>query len=192
MNAGPVRSMTEAIKTIPTSLPGMLIVEPRVFGDERGFFLESYNERVMAGIGIRERFVQDNHSCSRHNVLRGLHYQITQAQGKLVRVVEGEILDIAVDLRRSSRAFGAWEGVRLSGENKRMLWIPAGFAHGFRVVSEKAHVLYKATDYYAPEHERTLAWNDPELKIDWELDGKPIVSAKDQRGVVLRDAETFD
>ncbi len=192
MNAGPVRSMTEAIKTIPTSLPGMLIVEPRVFGDERGFFLESYNERVMAGIGIRERFVQDNHSCSRHNVLRGLHYQITQAQGKLVRVVEGEILDIAVDLRRSSRAFGAWEGVRLSGENKRMLWIPAGFAHGFRVVSEKAHVLYKATDYYAPEHERTLAWNDPELKIDWEHDGKPIVSAKDQRGVALRDAETFD
>ncbi len=197
MNAGPVRSTMEAItmeaiKTIPTSLPGMLILEPRVFSDERGFFLESYNEQVMEGIGIRERFVQDNHSCSRRNVLRGLHYQIRQAQGKLVRVVEGEILDIAVDLRRSSRAFGEWEGVRLSGENKRLLWIPAGFAHGFRVVSEKAHVLYKATDYYAPEHERTLAWNDRELKINWELDGEPIISAKDQRGVALRDAETFE
>jgi len=136
--------------------------------------------------------VQDNHSCSIQNVLRGLHYQIKHAQGKLVRVVEGEILDVAVDLRRSSAAFGKWEAVRLSGENKRMLWIPAGFAHGFRVISRTAHVLYKATDYYSPEHERTLAWNDPDLKIDWGFDGKPIVSAKDQRGVALRDAECFE
>jgi len=181
-----------ALTTIPTSLPGLLILEPRVFGDERGFFLESYNEQVMADVGIRQPFVQDNHSCSSQNVLRGLHYQIKQAQGKLVRVVEGEILDVAVDLRRSSLTFGTWEGVRLSGENKRMLWIPAGFAHGFRVVSEKAHVLYKATDYYAPEHERTLAWNDADLKIDWELDGEPIVSAKDRRGAALRDIETFE
>lgn len=181
-----------AITRIPTSLPGLFILEPRVFGDERGFFLESYNEQVMASVGIRERFVQDNHSCSGRNVLRGLHYQIKQAQGKLVRVVEGEILDVAVDLRRSSTTFGAWEGVRLSGDNNRMLWIPPGFAHGFRVVSEKAHVLYKATDYYAPEHERTLAWNDSQLKIDWELDGGPIISAKDQRGVAFRDIETFD
>jgi len=182
----------DAIRKIPTSLPGMFILEPRVFGDERGFFLESYNERVLAEIGIPERFVQDNHSCSQRNVLRGLHYQIRQPQGKLVRVVEGEVIDVAVDLRRSSPTFGSWEAVRLSGESKRILWIPAGFAHGFRVTSEKAHVLYKATDYYAPQHERTLAWNDPDLNINWELDGAPIVSAKDQRGVTLRDAETFE
>jgi dTDP-4-dehydrorhamnose 3,5-epimerase len=136
--------------------------------------------------------VQDNHSCSQRNVLRGLHYQIQQAQGKLVRVVEGEILDVAVDLRRSSATFGMWAATRLSGENKRMLWIPEGFAHGFRVTSEKAHVLYKATDYYAPQFERTLAWNDPDLKVDWELDGVPIVSAKDQRGIALHDADTFE
>lgn len=177
---------------LSTSLPDLFILEPRVFGDERGFFLESYNERAMAGAGIPEHFVQDNHSCSSCNVLRGLHYQIKQPQGKLVRVVEGEILDVAVDLRRSSPTYRSWEGVRLSGENKRMLWIPSGFAHGFRVVSEKAHVLYKATDYYAPEYERTLAWNDPELRIDWQLDGEPIVSAKDQRGVSLREIETFE
>ncbi len=188
---GVLRAM-DAIRKIPTSLPGVVILEPRVFGDERGFFLESYNEKAFAELGIAERFVQDNHSSSRRNVLRGLHYQIKQAQGKLVRVVEGEVLDVAVDLRRSSPTFGGWEAVRLSGENKRMLWIPAGFAHGFRVSSEKAQVLYKATDYYAPEHERTLAWNDPDLKIDWELEGDPVVSAKDQRGVVLRDAETFE
>ena len=182
---------------IPTSLPGVFILEPRVFGDERGFFLESFNQRAMRELGIEEQFVQDNHSCSSRNVLRGLHYQVKQTQGKLVRVGEGEILDVAVDLRRSSPTFSRWEAVRLSGENKRMLWIPRGFAHGFRVISEKAHVLYKATDYYAPEHERTLAWNDPELKIDWGLNGDatvsaPIVSAKDQRGVPLTDAETFE
>ncbi len=164
----------ETIRRMATSLPGVVILEPRVFGDERGFFLESYNEKVFVEQGIEERFVQDNHSSSR-----------------LVRVVEGEVLDVAVDLRRSSPTFGGWEAVRLSGENKRMLWIPKGFAHGFRVTSEKAQVLYKATDYYAPEHERTLAWNDPGLKIDWDLEGDPIVSARDKRGVTLRDAETF-
>jgi dTDP-4-dehydrorhamnose 3,5-epimerase len=182
----------DAFKKISTSLPGLLILEPRVFGDERGFFLESYNERALADLGIRERFVQDNHSCSSRNVLRGLHYQIKHAQGKLVRVVEGEILDVAVDLRRSSSTFGGWERVRLSGENKRMLWIPPGFAHGFLVTSDKAHVLYKATAYYAPEYERTLVWNDEDLKINWGLEGEPVVSAKDQHGVALRYAETFE
>jgi dTDP-4-dehydrorhamnose 3,5-epimerase len=187
-----MRRAMDAFRKISTSLPGVVILEPRVFGDERGFFLESYNEKVFAELGIEERFVQDNHSGSRRNVLRGLHYQIKHAQGKLVRAVAGEILDVAVDVRRSSPTFGGWEAVRLSGENLRMLWIPAGFAHGFRVISEKAQVLYKATDYYAPEHERTLAWDDPDLKIDWEVDGEPIVSAKDQRGIRLRDAETFE
>src|SRR6202162_5782540 len=177
---------------ISTSLPGVVILEPCVFTDERGFFLESYNQKAFVELGIGKKFVQDNHSSSQRNVLRGLHYQIKNVQGKLVRAVEGEILDVAVDVRRSSPRFGGWEAVRLSEENKRMLWIPAGFAHGFRVISEKAQVLYKATDYYAPEHERTLAWNDPTLKIDWELGGDPIVSAKDQRGLPLRDAETFD
>ncbi len=185
-----------AMQKIATSLPGVFVLDPRVFGDDRGFFLESYNERDFAELGIDSRFVQDNHSSSRRNVLRGLHYQIRQPQGKLVRVVEGEVLDVAVDLRRSSQQFGRWEAVRLSAENKRMLWIPAGFAHGFRVTSETAQVLYKATDYYAPEHERTLSWNDPELKIDWEIEGdpimSPIVSEKDQRGSSLREAETFD
>lgn len=180
------------IKKIPVSLPGVFILEPRVFSDDRGFFFESYNQQAMAEAEIQERFVQDNHSCSHRNVLRGLHYQIKQAQGKLVRVAEGEVLDVAVDLRRSSPSFGQWEAVRLSGENKRMLWIPAGFAHGFLVTTEKAHVLYKATDYYAPEYERTLAWNDSDLKINWELQGEAQVSAKDQRGVAFRNAETFD
>jgi dTDP-4-dehydrorhamnose 3,5-epimerase len=182
----------DAFRKISTSLPGVVILEPRVFGDVRGFFLESYNEKAFAELGIDERFVQDNHSSSRRNVLRGLHYQIKQPQGKLVRAVEGEILDVAVDVRRSSPTFGGWEAVRLSGENKRMLWIPAGFAHGFRVLSATAQVLYKATDYYAPEHERTVAWNDSDLKIDWELEGEPLISAKDQRGVALRDAEIFE
>jgi dTDP-4-dehydrorhamnose 3,5-epimerase len=182
----------DAFNKISTSLPGVFILEPRVFGDDRGFFLESYNEKALANLGIEDRFVQDNHSRSRRNVLRGLHYQIKCPQGKLVRVVEGDILDVAVDLRRSSPTFGGSEAVRLSDENKRMLWIPRGFAHGFSVKSETAQVLYKASDYYAPEFERTLAWNDPDLKIDWELQGEPIISAKDQRGAALRDAETFD
>ncbi len=182
----------DALKKIPTSLPDVFILEPRVFRDERGFFLESYNERVFAEVGIRERFVQDNHSFSTRGVLRGLHYQVQQAQGKLVRVPCGEILDVAVDLRRSSASYGKWEAVRLSGENNRMLWIPSGFAHGFRVISDSAHVLYKSSGFYAPQCERTIAWNDPDLNINWELQGDPLVSAKDQRGVALRDAEIFD
>jgi dTDP-4-dehydrorhamnose 3,5-epimerase len=180
------------MKKIPTSLQDVFILEPRVFADERGFFLESYSERTFEELGILERFVQDNHSCSRRGVLRGLHYQIKQAQGKLVRVVEGEILDVAVDLRRSSPHFGRSVTVHLSGENKHILWIPAGFAHGFHVVSDQAQVCYKATDYYAPEHERTLLWSDPALRINWELGGEAIVSAKDQRGVALHEAETFE
>lgn len=181
-----------AIKKIPTALAGVFVLEPRVFGDERGFFFESYNERAMAEIGIVGKFVQDNHSCSARNVLRGLHYQIRQPQGKLVRVAEGEILDVAVDLRRSSPTFGKWAAERLSDANKRMLWIPVGFAHGFSVLSDKAHVLYKTTDFYAPEHERTLAWNDPDLQIDWQLTGDPIVSPKDRQGASFREAEVFE
>jgi dTDP-4-dehydrorhamnose 3,5-epimerase len=193
MNVVPAsRPAVNFLGKVSTSLPGVFILEPRVFGDERGFFLESYNELAMAEAGITDKFVQDNHSCSSRNVLRGLHYQIKNPQGKLVRVAEGEILDVAVDLRRRSPTFGKWEAVRLSGENKRMLWIPVGFAHGFRVLSDKAHVLYKATDFYSPEHERTLAWNDPHLKINWEFDLHPIISAKDQRGVVFDEAEVFE
>ncbi len=181
------------IKKLATSLPGVFVLEPRVFGDERGFFLESYNERTMAEVGIAERFVQDNHSSSQRNVLRGLHYQINTLQGKLVRVVEGEILDVAVDLRRSSATFGKWEAVRLSNDNKRMLWIPSGFAHGFRVLSERAQVLYKATGYYSPKDERTIAWDDPDLNIDWELgESLPMVSEKDRHGIAFRNADTFE
>jgi dTDP-4-dehydrorhamnose 3,5-epimerase len=174
------------------SLDEVRVVEPKVFGDARGFFLESYNQREMAKLGIHAHFVQDNHSYSARNVLRGLHYQIQQPQGKLIRAVVGEILDVVVDLRKSSPRFGEWNAVSLSGENKRMLWIPPGFAHGFRVISADAHVLYKATDFYVPESERTLAWNDQELKIDWQLEGEPIISTKDQHGVCFRDAEKFD
>jgi dTDP-4-dehydrorhamnose 3,5-epimerase len=180
------------MKVIETPLPGVMILEPKVFGDSRGFFLESYNERTMRELGIGGRFVQDNFSFSCRNVLRGLHYQIRQPQGKLVRVISGEIFDIAVDLRRSSPTFGRWCGAHLSGDNKHMIWIPVGFGHGFRVVSESAHVMYKTTDFYAPEHERTILWNDPRLAIDWGLDGEPIVSAKDQKGVAFAQAETFE
>lgn len=179
------------MKAIPTSLQDMLVLEPRVFGDARGFFLESYNQKVMAEIGINEVFVQDNHSCSNRNVLRGLHYQVQRAQGKLVRVVSGEILDVAVDLRRNSPSFGRWDAVRLSGDNKRMVWVPAGFAHGFRVLVDNTHVLYKTTDFYLPEFEHTILWNDPDLKIDWQLQGEPIISDKDRRGVSFRQAETY-
>jgi dTDP-4-dehydrorhamnose 3,5-epimerase len=190
------RPAMSAITKIPTRLPDVFVLEPRVFGDERGLFFESYNQRVMAELGITANFVQDNHSCSSRNVLRGLHYQIKLPQGKLLRVAVGEILDVAVDLRRSSPTFGRWDAVRLSGDNKRMLWVPVGFAHGFRVLSEQAHVLYKATDFYSPEHERTLVWNDPDLKIEWQFDVDPIVapivSAKDQRGCSFREAETFE
>jgi dTDP-4-dehydrorhamnose 3,5-epimerase len=179
------------MKVTETNLPGLLILEPKVFSDARGFFLESYNERTMADAGIHERFVQDNHSFSIRNVVRGLHYQV-RPQGKLVRVAVGEILDVAVDLRRSSPTFGKWSGLNLSEANKRMLWIPPGCAHGFRVLSENAHVLYKATDFYDPEGERTIAWNDPELKIDWQLAHAPIISAKDSLGVSFREAEVFE
>jgi dTDP-4-dehydrorhamnose 3,5-epimerase len=180
------------MKKLSTPLEGVFVLEPKVFGDARGFFLESYNERTLAEAGIKDHFVQDNQSFSTRNVVRGLHYQIRQTQGKLVRVILGEILDVVVDLRKSSQTFGRWSSVPLSGENKHMLWIPPGFAHGFRVVSENAHVLYKATDYYSPEAERILAWNDPELKIDWQLASDPIVSSKDQRGTLFRDAEKFE
>jgi dTDP-4-dehydrorhamnose 3,5-epimerase len=180
------------MKVTKASLAGVLILEPQVFGDERGFFLESYNQRTMAEAGIHQQFLQDNHSFSGRNVLRGLHYQVQHPQGKLLRVVAGDILDVAVDLRRSSTTFGRWEAVRLSGENQRMLWIPPGFAHGFRVVSESAHVLYKSTDFYFPEFERTLAWNDPDLKIDWLLEGQPIISSKDRHGIPFKQAEVYE
>lgn len=174
-----------------TPLSGMLILEPRLFEDARGYFLESYNEKDTAQAGIVEHFVQDNHSYSVRNVIRGLHYQVRHPQGKLVRVVEGEILDVAVDLRLSSSTFGKWHAVTLSSQNKWILWIPAGFAHGFRVLSANAHVLYKATNFYAPECERTILWNDRELSVDWSLDGSPIVSRKDALGSTFREADKF-
>lgn len=179
------------MKVTPTRLSEVLLLEPRVFGDARGFFFESWNEREFEGAGIHARFVQDNHSRSARGVLRGLHYQIRQPQGKLIRVVSGEIFDVAADIRRSSPTFGRWEGVRLNAESYKMLWIPAGFAHGFCVLSEFAEVLYKATDYYAPEHERCILWSDPDLHIDWPLPGTPALSAKDAAGKRLRDAEVF-
>jgi dTDP-4-dehydrorhamnose 3,5-epimerase len=180
------------MKKIETSLHGVLLLEARVFGDNRGFFLESYNERTFAELGIPDRFVQDNHSYSCRNVIRGLHYQMPQPQGKLVRVVAGEILDVVLDLRRSSPSFGKWASHELSGENKRLLWIPAGLAHGFRVVSEAAHVLYKATDFYSPKNERTVLWNDRQLNIDWKMTGEATVSDKDKLGVAFQQAEKFD
>jgi dTDP-4-dehydrorhamnose 3,5-epimerase len=179
------------MKVIPTRFPEVLLLEPRVFGDARGFFFESWNEREFERTGIRARFVQDNHSRSGRSVLRGLHYQIRQPQGKLIRVVAGEIFEVAVDIRRSSPTFARWEGIRLNAESFKMLWIPSGFAHGFCVLSEFAEVLYKATDYYAPEHERCILWSDPELDIDWPLPGAPVLSAKDAAGTPLRDAEVF-
>ena len=188
----PVVATDSGMKVTQTTLPGVLLLEPKVITDSRGFFLESYNKQTMAKLGIVDEFVQDNHSFSRRNVLRGLHYQIRHAQGKLVRAVSGKIFDVAVDLRRSSPTFGRWFGETLSGENKRMLWIPPGFAHGFVVASEDAHVLYKASDYYDAASERTLAWNDPDLKIDWRLRDPPIASEKDKRGVPFRSAEVFD
>jgi dTDP-4-dehydrorhamnose 3,5-epimerase len=174
------------------AIPDVLLIEPKVFGDDRGFFFESFNEaRFAEAIGKPVRFVQDNHSRSARGVLRGLHYQIRQPQGKLVRVVAGEVFDVAVDIRRSSPTFGRWVGAVLSAENKRQLWIPEGFAHGFVVTSESAEFLYKTTDYWAPEHERCIAWNDPALGIDWMLSGTPVLSEKDQRGARLGEAEVF-
>ena len=181
------------MEIIKTKIPDVLILEPKVFGDDRGFFFESFNEQALLDqAGIKTRFVQDNHSKSSKNVLRGLHYQIKQPQGKLVRVVVGEVFDVAVDLRTGSPNFGEWVGIHLSAEYKRQFWVPPGFAHGFLVLSAAAEFLYKTTDYYAPEYERSLLWNDPELGIDWPLDGDPILSVKDQAGVRFKDAEVFD
>lgn len=181
------------MKVTPTEIPDVLLLEPRVHQDERGFFLESYNRRTFKDVtGLDVDFVQDNQSFSVRNVLRGLHYQVHQAQGKLVHVVAGEIFDVAVDLRRSSPTFGKWVGVTISGGGHRMLWIPAGFAHGYIVLSEHAIVFYKTTDYYAPEHERSIVWNDPALAIRWPLEGEPIVSDKDRRGSAFRSAELYD
>ena len=180
------------MKSIPTAIPDVLVIEPAVFGDARGFFYESWNQRAFdAAVGREVRFVQDNHSASARGVLRGLHYQLKSTQGKLVRVTEGEVYDVAVDLRRSSPTFGKWVGERLSAENKRMFWVPEGFAHGFVVLSERAQFLYKATDFYSPEHERTLLWNDPALGIDWQFAGEPLLKAKDAAGSPLAQAETF-
>ena len=178
------------MKVHSTSIADALVLEPRVFEDERGYFLESYSERVFSEIGIREKFVQDNHSYSKRGVLRGLHYQVEKPQGKLVRVVSGKILDVFVDLRRNSPTFGRWHGVKLSGENRLVAWIPVGMAHGFYVLSENAHVLYKSTEFYHPELERTILWNDPQIGIEWGAD-KPLLSAKDERGVCFCDAEVF-
>lgn len=176
----------------PLAIPDVILIEPKVFGDERGFFYESFNQAQFdSAIGRPVSFVQDNHSRSAQNVLRGLHYQIRQAQGKLVRVVAGEVFDVAVDLRRNSPTFGQWVGAVLSAENKRQLWIPEGFGHGFLVLSEAAEFLYKTTDYYAPEHERCIIWNDPTLAIEWPLRGEPTLSAKDRQGVTFAQAEVF-
>jgi dTDP-4-dehydrorhamnose 3,5-epimerase len=181
------------MQMIPTAISGVLILKPKVFGDERGFFFESFNEKIFGELtGIHIRFVQDNHSLSGKNILRGLHYQIQQPQGKLVRVVRGEVFDVAVDLRKHSPTFRQWVGVRLSSEDKQQLWIPAGFAHGFVTLSDYAEILYKTTDYYAPEHERCIRWDDPELNISWPIDSKPILSEKDKQGVLLQDAEVFE
>ena len=175
----------------PTALPEVLVIAPRVFGDDRGFFFESWNARAFAAAGIDAAFVQDNHSRSHRGVLRGLHYQIEHAQGKLVRVVSGEVFDVAVDLRKSSPNFGRWVGVTLSAENAKMMWVPAGFAHGFLTLSESADFFYKTTDYWHPEHERTLLWSDRALNIDWPLDGAPSVAPKDATGVALAQAEIY-
>jgi dTDP-4-dehydrorhamnose 3,5-epimerase len=180
------------MKIIPTAIPDCLIIEPKVFGDERGFFYESFNRKTFAALtGLDLDFVQDNHSKSAKGVLRGLHYQIQQPQGKLVRAVQGAVLDVVVDIRKSSPTFGQHVTVELSAENKRMFWVPAGFAHGFVVLSDTAEFLYKTTDYYAPEFERCIAWNDPELAIDWQLLDVPLVSTKDAQGKMFKDADVF-
>jgi len=175
------------------TISGLLLITPKVFGDERGFFMETYQARSFAEVGIDSSFVQDNHSRSKQGVLRGLHYQIRQPQGKLVRVILGEIFDVVVDIRRASPTFGKWVGVRLSAENRQQLWVPSGFAHGFYVLSEWAEVLYKATDFYAPQWERSILWNDPEIGIAWPLlsDVPLSLSAKDEQGALLKDAECF-
>jgi dTDP-4-dehydrorhamnose 3,5-epimerase len=177
----------------PTAIPEVILLEPKVFGDDRGFFFESFNAKAFEqATGLKREFVQDNHSKSAKNVLRGLHYQIQNPQGKLVRVVQGEVFDVAVDLRKSSKTFGLWVGVHLSGENKKQLWVPEGFAHGFVVLSETAEFLYKTTDYYAPEYERSLLWCDKALGIKWPIDGEPKLAAKDAAGMPLSEADVFN
>ncbi len=182
------------MKVTPTAIPDVLIIEPKVFGDERGFFYESFNRKAFVdATGLDVHFVQDNHSRSAKGVLRGLHYQIQQPQGKLVRVVQGAVFDVAVDIRKSSPSFGQWVGVELSADNHQQLWVPPGFAHGFLVVSEMAEFLYKTTDYYAPQHERSIAWNDESIDITWpSLDAAPMLSVKDQAALLLHTAEVFD
>ena len=179
------------MNVIQTALPGVLILEPKVFGDARGFFYESFNKKTLEPAGITAEFVQDNHSRSSQGVLRGLHYQIKQPQGKLVRVVAGEVFDVVVDIRKKSPTFGKWLGEHLSAENKRMLWVPPGFAHGFLVLSDYAEFLYKTTDYWAPEFERTIMWNDPDLGVAWPIKDQPQLSAKDKQGKPLKEAEVF-
>ena len=179
------------LQVIPTSLKDVVILEPKVFGDDRGFFLEAYNEATFGSLGLPTRFMQDNHSGSRKGVLRGIHYQLKQPQGKLVRALRGEIFDVAVDLRKDSAQFGEWFGAVLSAENRRMLWIPPGFGHGFLVLSEFAEVSYKATELYAPAFERSILWSDPAIGIRWPLDGEPTLSEKDRAGSLLADAETY-
>lgn len=180
------------MRVVAADIPDVLIIEPRVFGDERGYFYESFNEKVLEEkTGLRMTFVQDNHSRSACNVLRGLHYQIKQPQGKLVRVIAGEVFDVAVDIRKSSPTFGRWVGFTLSAANKSILWIPAGFAHGFLVLSDFAEFLYKTTDYWAPEYERTIIWNDSDLRINWPLKIKPVLSGKDAEGIALKNTEIY-
>jgi dTDP-4-dehydrorhamnose 3,5-epimerase len=180
------------MKCIQTDIPDVLILEPRIFGDKRGFFMETWHRRVFADLGINFDFVQDNHSSSRKGILRGLHYQIKRPQGKLVRVIQGEVFDVAVDVRKKSPTFGKWKGVLLSEENKRMLWLPPGFAHGFYVTSEAAEFVYKCTDFYAPEYERSIIWNDPEIGIRWPLnEDEPILSDKDRVAKSFAEAEVY-
>jgi dTDP-4-dehydrorhamnose 3,5-epimerase len=181
------------MKVIESTLSGVLIIEPKVFGDARGFFLESWNQQAFAAVGLKQQFVQDNHSLSAQGTLRGLHYQLRHTQGKLVRVTSGEVYDVAVDIRRSSPNFGQWVGVTLSAENKRMLWVPEGFAHGFYVVSESAEFMYKCTDIYDPTSEQCIAWNDAAIGVQWPLVSgvTTLLSAKDQKGLLLRDAQVF-
>ena len=180
------------MQVVQTAIPDVLILEPKVFGDDRGFFFESFNQQTFQNLtGIKANFVQDNHSKSAANVLRGLHYQIEQAQGKLVRVTSGEVFDVAVDIRRQSATFGKWVGALLSAENKRQMWIPPGFAHGFVVLKDKTEFLYKTTDYYAPQYERCIRWDDPAIGIEWPVSQKPILSVKDQQGLPLSQAEVF-
>jgi dTDP-4-dehydrorhamnose 3,5-epimerase len=181
------------MKATPQAIPDVILFEPKVFGDDRGFFFESFNQQSFEeAVGRPVSFVQDNHSKSARHVLRGLHYQIQQAQGKLVRVVQGEVFDVAVDIRKSSPTFGQWVGVHLSADNKHQLWVPEGFAHGFMVLSESAEFVYKTTNYYAPAHERSIVWNDPDIAIRWPVDTAPLLSSKDLAGSLLKTADTYD